>query len=335
MEYCHLTSDERSQIYALMSNKFTQKQIALHLNRSPSTISREIARNTGGKGYRPKQAQEKADERRHIASRTPNKMEGDLLKVIEEKLRLDWSPEQISGWLGRANIHVSHESIYLHVWDDKRQGGTLYTHLRHAGKKYNKRGSGKAGRGCIPNRVDIDERPVAAERKERLGDWEGDTVIGAKHKGAILTLVDRKSKFSLFVNLECKTSEEVNKAIKERFERLLEECPRIESVDKIARTLTFDNGKEFSGHEAITERLGTKCFFAKPYHSWERGLNEHTNGLLRQYYPKRTDFSDLSDEKTQWIEDRLNDRPRKVLNYMTPREVFMGKRQPTQIALQI
>ena len=333
MEYCHLTRDERSQIYALLSNGCSQGEIATQLNRAPSTISREIKRNSGGRGYRPKQAQEKTDERRSLASTTAKKMKGELLELIEEKLLLDWSPEQISGWLGASDILISHESIYLHVWEDKRQGGTLYTHLRHACKKYNKRGSGRAGRGCIPNRVDIDQRPAVAERKGRLGDWEGDTVIGAMHKGAILTVVDRKSKFSLFVNLEGKTSEEVNNAIVARFEHLLDEYPRFE-LGQIARTITFDNGKEFSGHEAISEALGADCYFAKPYHSWERGLNEHTNGLLRQYYPKKTDFTDLSDEKTQWIEDRLNDRPRKVLNYMTPREVFMGKRRPAMVALR-
>jgi IS30 family transposase len=333
MEYCHLTRDERSQIYALLSIGFTHQQIASQLNKSRSTISREISRNTGGRGYRPKQAQEKADTRRHLASSTPKKMTDTLLEMIQEKLLLDWSPEQISGWLSRAGIQISHESIYLHVWDDKRKGGKLYTHLRHAGKKYNKRGSGKAGRGCIPNRVDIDERPVAVERKERLGDWEGDTVIGANHKGAILTLVDRKSKFSLFVNLKGKTAEEVNNGISKCFNRLLEEYPHLDSLKQIARTLTFDNGKEFSAHEAVTEALGVACYFAKPYHSWERGLNEHTNGLLRQYYPKKTNFTDLSNEKTQWVEDRLNNRPRKVLNFMTPREVIMGKRQPTFGAL--
>ncbi|MFO1259172.1 MAG: IS30 family transposase [Gammaproteobacteria bacterium] len=335
MAYCHLTNDERSQIYALLSIGATQKQIAVQLNKSRSTISREISRNSGGRGYRPKQAQEKADARRHVASSERKKMKDELLEVIREKLLLDWSPEQISGWLGRAGVEISHESIYLHVWDDKHQGGTLYTHLRHAGKKYNRRGSGKAGRGCIPNRVDIDERPVAVERKERLGDWEGDTVIGANHQGAILTLVDRKSKLSLIVNLKSKTSEAVNNALSERFDRLLEEYPRFESLEQIVRTITFDNGKEFSAHEAITQVLGAPCYFAKPYHSWERGLNEHTNGLLRQYYPKKTDFTNLSDKKTQWIEDRLNDRPRKVLSYMTPREVFMGKRQPTPVALRV
>lgn len=137
----------------------------------------------------------------------------------------------------------------------------------------------------------------------------------------------------LLVNLEGKTSEGVNNGISECFDRLLESFHCFESLAQIARTITFDNGKELSGHEAIKDELGVKCYFAKPYHSWKRGLNEHTNGLLRQYYPKKTDFTNLSSEKTQWIEDRLNDRPRKVLDYMTPREVIMGKRQPTPVAL--
>lgn len=323
MKYCHLTSDERSQIYALLSIGCSQKQIALHLKKSKSAISREIARNSGGRGYRPKQAQEKANKRLSLASMVPKKMKGELLKLVEEKLCLDWSPEQISGWLSKHHIFISHETIYRYVWADKHCGGSLYTHLRRSGRKYNKRCSIKAGRGCIPNCIDIDKRPIIVETKQRFGDWEGDTVIGARHKGAILTIVDRKSKFSLFVNLEGRTAAEVNKGIVDRFKRLLIEFPQFKSLKQIARTITFDNGKEFSGHGTITKELGIKCYFAKPYHSWQRGLNEHTNGLLRQYYPKKTDFSRLSDKKTQWAEDRINDRPRKVLNYMTPREALM------------
>ncbi|MFO1259209.1 MAG: IS30 family transposase [Gammaproteobacteria bacterium] len=335
MAYCHLTNDERSQIYALLSIGATQKQIAVQLNKSRSTISREISRNSGGRGYRPKQAQEKADARRHVASSERKKMKDELLEVIREKLLLDWSPEQISGWLGRAGVEISHESIYLHVWDDKHQGGTLYTHLRHAGKKYNRRGSGKAGRGCIPNRVDIDERPVAVERKERLGDWEGDTVIGANHQGAILTLVDRKSKLSLIVNLKSKTSEAVNNALSERFDRLLEEYPRFESLEQIVRTITFDNGKEFSAHEAIMQVLGAPCYFAKPYHSWERGLNENTNGLVRQYFPKKIRFDKISANDLHKVETKLNNRPRKCLGYKTPIEVFSKSCEKRGVALRV
>lgn len=251
MTYSHLKQDERSQISVLQLIGYNQKKIAWQLKRSESTISREIARNSGNRGYLAQEAQEKANNRRRLAHSKPKKMKNKLLAVIREKLLLDWSPEQISGRLNRFGIHISHESIYRSIWQDKSQGGKLYTHLRHAGKKYNKRGSGKAGRGCIPRRVDIEKRPVAVER---LGDWEGDTVIGANHKGAILTLVDRKSKLSLFVNLTGKTSEEVNRGMVKRFARVLKEYPRFKSLRHIARTITFDNGKEFSAHETITKK---------------------------------------------------------------------------------
>jgi IS30 family transposase len=332
MEYCHLTSCERSQIYALLSNGCSQRQIAYLLNKSPSTISREIKRNTGGRGYRPKQAQAKSEERRILASHTPKKMHGKLLNLIEEKLHLDWSPEQISKRLAASDILISHESIYLHVWKDKRLGGRLYTHLRHAGKKYHKRGCKKAGRGLF-RIVWIFNKDQLLLRIKNAWGREGGTVLGAHHKGAVLSVVDRTSKFSLFVNLAGKTSSGVNKAIIERFNLFLQEYPSFK-LKQIARTITFDNGKEFSGHEAITKALGIDCYFAKPYHSWERGLNEHTNGMICQYYPKKTDFTNLSEEKTQWIENRLNYRPRKVLDYMTPREVFMGKSKTTLVALR-
>jgi len=241
-------------------------------------------------------------------------MTPQVIKIIEEKLKEKWSPEQISGRLKlESDINISHESIYKHIWADKHQGGTLYMHLRHAGKKYNKRSSGKAGRGCIPNRTDIKERPAIVEEKLRLGDWEGDTIIGANQKGAILSMVDRGSKLTLLAKLKDKCAVGVVVATKACFDRLAE---------PIVHTITYDNGKEFSSHEQISESLDAQCYFATPYHSWERGLNEHTNGLVRQYLPKGTEFSSVSARAIQKIEDALNDRPRKVLAYLTPREVY-------------
>lgn len=311
--YNHLIRDQRSQIYALLSNGLAQQDIAAHLGLHPSTISRELKRNTGGRGYRFQQADKFATERRQAASSAPKKMIPSVVKIIEEKIREKWSPEQISGRLKlELDISISHESIYQHIWADKQQGGTLYTHLRHSGKKYNKRSSGKAGRGCIPNRVDIKERPTVVEEKSRLGDWEGDTIIGANHQGAILSIVDRKSKFTLLAKLENKCADGVVKATKTCFDRL---------SDPIVHTITYDNGKEFSAHEQISKLLGTQCFFATPYHSWERGLNEHTNGLVRQYIPKGTDFSTVSTREVLAIENALNDRPRKILDYLTPKEM--------------
>lgn len=323
--YSHLVRDQRSQIYALKSNGTAQQDIAARLGVSPSTISRELRRNRGERGYRFQQADNFAIERRHAASKNPKRMTPGVVKIIEEKILEKWSPEQISGRLKlEANIAISYESIYQHIWADKQQGGSLYTHLRHAGKKYNKRSSGKAGRGCIPNRVDIKERPAIVEEKSRLGDWEGDTIIGANHQGAILSIVDRKSKFTLLAKLKDKCADGVVKATKACFDRLPE---------PIVRTITYDNGKEFSAHEQISELLNAECYFATPYHSWERGLNEHTNGLVRQYVPKGTDFTMVSAREIQKIENALNDRPRKILSYWTPKEMHQRTPKLTRAVL--
>jgi IS30 family transposase len=203
-------------------------------------------------------------------------------------------------------------SILTQGGKDKRSGGTLFKQLRHNGKKYNKRSSGKAGRGCIPNRVDIDERPAIVEQKTRIGDWEGDTIIGVKHQGAIVSYVDRCSKFTVLKKVDRKTSELVTQATIEKLGQNV--LPVL--------TITYDNGMEFADHGSIASALKTNCYFAKPYHSWERGLNEHTNGLVRQYLPKKTDFTQVSDQTVQLIAEKLNNRPRKILNYRTPLEIL-------------
>ena len=274
-------------------------------------------------GYQ--QADQKAVERRHYASSRPKKMTLPLIKLVEAKLLEKWSPEQIAGVLRSNNILISHESIYRHIWTDKKAGGGLYTHLRRRGKKYNRRGAKTAGRGCIPNRVDIQKRPKIVEKKSRLGDWEGDTIIGAKQQGVILSLVDRKSKFTLLAKMNGKYADQVPDLIKQCFKRLPKKI--------IGHSITFDNGKEFSRHEQITKKTKLRCYFATPYHSWERGLNEHTNGLVRQYCPKKSNLTHYSDAEIQYVEDQLNNRPRKVLGYRTPREDFLGIRQPQRIAL--
>jgi IS30 family transposase len=326
MGYTHLTTDSRSQIYALQSTGVAQKNIAKHLCVSRSTICRELKRNVGQRGYRHKQADEMAASRRYQASSRPKKMTPAIIKTIDERLAEHWSPEQIAGVMESNNIHISHESIYRHIWANKRAGGRLYTHLRRRGKKYNRRGAKTAGRGCIPNRVDIQQRPKIVEKKCRIGDWEGDTIIGAKQQGVILSLVDRKSKYTLLAKMEGKYAGQVPGLIKKCFKRL----PK-----KIAgHSITFDNGKEFSQHEKITKKTGLRCYFATPYHSWERGLNEHTNGLVRQYCPKGSNLTHYSDEDIQYVENQLNNRPRKVLGYRTPKEVFLGIKQPQRIALQ-
>lgn len=315
--YHHVTREVRSQIYALKATGNSLRKIAKVVERDVSTISREINRNTGNKGYRYKQADAKAVERRLNASRKPKKMTPELIERIEKHLCEDWSPDQISGRLKREGVDISHESIYQHVWKDKRSGGKLYEHLRHHGKKYNKRSSGKAGRGCIPNRIDISERPAIVETKSRIGDWEGDTIIGANHQGAIVSHVDRHSKFTLLKKVQRKTADLVTYAT---VERLIDFPFPVLSI-------TYDNGKEFSDHQVIGMVLNTTCYFAPPYQSWKRGLNEHTNGLVRQYIPKLTDFRQVSDQQVQFIEDRLNNRPRKILQYKTPLEVIVAHKQ--------
>lgn len=311
--YHHVTHDIRSQIYALKATATSLHKIADIVGCHPSTVSREIQRNKGGKGYRYKQADELATKRRSNASCIPKKLTPTLIEILEEKIIQDWSPEQIAGRLKAEGISISYETIYKHIWKDKHAGGMLHKHLRHHGKKYNKRSSGKAGRGCIPNRIDITERPAIVEQKNRIGDWEGDTIIGAKHQGAIVSYVDRCSKFTVLKKIDNKTSELVTQA----------------TIEKLGQgslpvlTITYDNGKEFAGHGDISRMLSVSCYFAKPYHSWERGLNEHTNGLVRQYLPKLTDFTQISDQTVQLIAEKLNHRPRKVLQYKTPLEVLM------------
>ena len=238
----------------------------------------------------------------------------ETISIINDKLELQWSPEQISGWMkkqGYTNT-VSYETIYQYVWKNKKRKGSLYKNLRHHGKKYNKRSKGKAGRGCIPDRIGIEERPDEVEQKIRLGDWEADTVVGTKHSGCIVSLVDRASKVTKLKLVNRRTALEVTEAI-------------IESLDPIKEfvlTLTADNGKEFAAHKEVSKALGADFYFARPYHSWERGLNEHTNGLIRQYLPKKKRFDEISPEDLMRIEDLLNNRPRKILNFSTPLEVF-------------
>ena len=308
--YHHLTKDQRCQLYALKNSGESPKLIAIALNVDRSTIYREIQRNQ--REYDYKQAHALALQRKRRSPRN-SKMTIELIATIEDKIKLQWSPEQISGWLKRGNGRsLSHQTIYQHIWTDKKKGGHLYRHLRHHGKKYNKRGSGKAGRGCIPGRVDISERPAIVDRKERFGDWEIDTIIGAEYKGVVVSIVERYSKLTRLAKVSRKTAEEVEQAL----------TGKLHDVKDCVLTITADNGKEFANHRAVTEKLGATVYFARPYHSWERGLNEHTNGLVRQYLPKQMRLDNVTDQAIEEIELLLNNRPRKILQFRTPIEVF-------------
>ncbi len=237
----------------------------------------------------------------------------ELEHVIKEKLILDWSPEQISGYGKRHGLFdISHERIYQYVLKDKKSGGHFFMHLRRGKKKYKKRYGYSRDNGPIKNRVFIDERPKIVDEKIRVGDWEIDTIIGKQHKKSIVTLVDRVSKKTLISCVIKKCSARVT----------LETIGLLMSFKQYVFTITADNGTEFSQHEVIAKILQAKMYFAHPYHSWERGLNENTNGLIRQYIPKGSDLEEVGQEKILWIMDRLNNRPRKSLGYATPNEVF-------------
>ena len=316
-DYTHLTYEARAQIYALFKVGFSKARIARELGVHRSTITREFQRNTGNRGYRFQKAQERSEARRSKESPSRKKIQGEVQSWVEEKIQEKWSPEQISGWLKKnASYTLSHETIYKHLRADKKAGGELFLHLRHRGKKYNKLRVGvdgkEAGRGLIPKRKDISERPAIVDKKSRIGDWEADLIIGANHKGAILSIVERHSKFTKLALLRGKTADEVNAAIKKI----------LATYKAYVKTITFDNGKEFAQHENCAKFLGATCYFARPYHSWERGLNEHTNGLVRQYFPKGTSFDTITRKKVQFVEDALNHRPRKILNFQMPHTVF-------------
>ena len=313
-KYSQLTEGQRYQIEALKKAKKDQEEIAMIIGVSASTISRELKRNTGQRGYRPKQAHNKALRRRKEAVKAI-KMTVSVVTLIEDKIRQDWSPEQVSGWLGEERaIAMSHERIYQHVWADKRQGGELYKHLRQSRKKRKKHYGSKDKRGQIRNRTGIDERPDVVEAKTRIGDWEIDTVIGKNHKGALVTIVDRVSKFALIKKVDSKHADVVTAATVALLKPYLDKT----------LTITADNGKEFAGHESIMEQLETVVYFAHPYRSWERGLNENTNGLIRQYFTKGSSFENITDEQVEEVMNKLNHRPRKTLNYKTPLAVFFS-----------
>ena len=255
------------------------------MGRSPSTISRELGRNKGLKGYRPEQAHRLAQNRKKERDRT--RIPESTWARVEQLLREDWSPEQISGWLTREEgVSVSHERIYQHVYEDKRRGGDLHRHLR-CQKPRRKRYGHYDRRGQIRERVSINERPEVVEARSRIGDWE--VVKAAILKG-------------------------------------------LQPLSAQVHTLTYDNGKEFAYHMEIAKVLKADDYFAHPYHSWERGLNENTNGLIRQYLPKGTDFNKLTDKQVLEIMDKLNNRPRKCLGYKTPNQVFFGIKPPVALA---
>ena len=310
--YKQLTYKQRCQIEALIETDLCQRDIARVVGVSQSTISRELKRNRDQRGYRSYQAHSKTVQRRRDSAEA-HVMTPIMVDIVEFLLRKRWSPEQISCWLSLfVSCSISHERIYQHVWADKKRGGALHLYLRRNGKKYQSRGTGKSRRGQIKNQVSIDERPAEVELREEVGHWEIDTVIGKEHSGALVTINERSLRFTLSARVKNKSAEEVTRAT----------IALLTPFKSLVLSITADNGKEFAYHERISAALDCAFYFAHPYASWQRGLNENTNGLLRQYYPKNTNFKLVDDDQLKRVIDELNERPRKVLGYRTPMDLM-------------
>ena len=306
----HLTKPQRYTIEAMLKEGHTQSEIARVIGKNKSVVSREIKRNRDLRSgsYSQDLAQRKYQKRQ---KEKPKRVRfTDAVKTeVETLLKEDYSPEQVVGTLKKVGKDtVSIETIYQYIWKKKKQGGTLHKHLRNQGRRYRKRGNSKDNRGVIQNRVDIDKRPKVVEERSRFGDLEVDLIIGKNHKQAILTINDRASGMLKMTKVKFKKAEEVSRAI---VEQLQDWMPYL-------HTMTADNGKEFAEHLFVAEELNIDHYFAKPYHSWERGSNENLNRLVRQYLPKKTDFTTITDQQIKEIEDKLNNRPRKRFNYENP-----------------
>lgn len=313
--YTRLTEDERYQIYEGVTEQRSHREIATLINKHHSTVSNEVKRNTGLRGYRPRQAQDRAQQRQHNKHRH-RKLTPEVQSLIAENIKHEWSPDQIQGRLRSKGLSmVCATTIYGFIQLDKASGGHLHKHLRHR-KAYKRRTGSPDTRGQIIGRISIDERPSIVDKKVRIGDWEADTVIGKGHKGVLVTLADRVSKKTLIAHVPSKHAEVVKDAI----------VKLLHSEKKHLHTITFDNGKEFAYHDKIKKELGADNYFAHPYHSWERGLNENHNGLIRQYLPKGMALDKVTAEEIILIQNKLNNRPRKLLGYKTPNEVYDAMR---------
>jgi transposase, IS30 family len=314
MQYRQVTPEERYAIAALVRQGCSRRAIARDLGRAPSTVSRELARNRDADGlYRAGRAARLAAERRRRAARNERLTAADWA-LVEQHLRLDWSPEQIAGRLRRGGLlRISHETIYLHVWHDKHAGGELWRHLRQAQKQKRKRYGARDGRGRVAGKRHISERPAAAEERREIGHWELDTMIGQKRGGqAVLTLVERASGYLEVGKLRRRTAAETNACLIALGAR---------HAGHIA-TVTADNGAEFHSYREVEAALGAAFYFATPHHAWERGTSENTNGLLRQYLPKGVSMTQLTQADCDALAAKLNARPRKRLDYATPEERY-------------
>ncbi|GJL70241.1 MAG: IS30 family transposase [Nitrospirales bacterium] len=319
--YTQLTREQRYQIHALVQTGQNQTQMATGVGVHKATISRELRRNRGLRGYRPHQAHRLAQARQEPKRRP--RLTPSTWHQVEGLVREAWSPEQIHGRLPREHGQtISHERMYQYIYQDKQAGGDLSRSLR--GQKTRRKRYGRySRRGQIPNQVSIDERPAVVTTRQRLGDCEGDTVIGKGHREVFVTLVERKSKYTVLEGVQHKTAAAVRKAV----------ARGLRPHQARVQTMTYDNGREFSDHAGMAKDLKARIYFAHPYASWERGVNENTYGLIRQFFPKNRDFTHVTKYELKEVMATLNHRPRKTLGYRTPHEVFFDTTTSLTVAL--
>lgn len=318
MSYTQLTAKERFLIELLLLMGLGFREIGRQLGRTHTTISREVQRNHRGDAYCSLTAETKASAKRSLPRHHRRQTYQPLVEYVEDKLALDWSPDQIANLLliefpSDDRMRISPETIYRWAYIDAQQGGQIYRHLRrhHRRRRIQKRYG--SGRRFIKDRVSISERPEIANSRGRYGDWEADLMLGGMGKGALATCLERKSRYLVADVVSDKTAASFNAAI----ENSLVEVP-----SELRQTLTLDNGKEMAGFKKLEKATGLTVYFADPYAAWQRGGNENANGLLRQYFPKGCNFRRITKEQIQAAVHRLNHRPRKCLNYRTPHEVF-------------
>lgn len=311
----HLTKEQRYTISQLLEHGYSVSVIASIIGKAKTTVYREIERNCDARNgkYNADLAQRKYNQR--MAEKPKHtRFTSEVKAYVLSKLRWEMSPEQIVGEAKRNKYDcVSHETIYQYIWEDKKKGGDIHSHLRRKGRRYQKRGSAKGSRGIIAGRVDISMRPKIVDSRKRIGDLEIDTIIGKNHKGAILTINERKSGYVWIRKLNGKDAVELAKTT----------VITLNPHQHWVKTITSDNGKEFANHHEISTKLELDFYFARPYHSWERGSNENLNGLIRQYIPKGSSLENINDEDLFWIQYKLNHRPRKRLGYLSPHQKLL------------
>lgn len=318
-KYQHLSQNERYQLQALLGQRIHPEVIACQLGRHRSTIEREIARGRHADGHYCAESAQARSVQRKLSSRNAKTISAQTWQQVYEHLGLDLSPQQVSGRLkAEQGIQISHESIYLHIYDQAHEHGRQIAQLRCSRKRRKKRcvptAAQRNQRGAIQNRVGIEQRPAVVDEKNRIGDWEGDTIVGRKHLGGLVTLVERLSRYTLARPFTKRCAVPIGEAICEMLHPYAQRC----------HTITLDNGSEFALHQQFGAALGAQIYFAKPHSPWQRGLNENTNGLLRQYFPKGSCMQELTMEQVQHAVNRLNHRPKKCLGWRTPHEAFFN-----------